>query len=406
VKKSIFLSLAVLVSFSQLNAAIVDRNSNNSSLSYQSEGTFEYDATNGWWWYKQKVKDKDGKELEIKEKFSTKEKLKLDREKSLLKEIKIQTALIKKQNKKLEKVKDRLEYAFPNITPKYTKNEKTGEKCLTNSKAECFVFPLQAEAQHVPVLAKWLTKPSPTNSKEWLRWEAKYFNHISKISYGNRFAFLNGGPNVYPTDTTFVYKDNVAFPISESTQNTRQAQILLALKDKLELRIFLGANTLRENTINAYERFRHFTHKPWNKLNVKIYVPNKEALKLMLKKISKIHNKKVQQFWQNKDIIISKEAFKKFKVKTTPSIIALYKTNKKNKNGEKEIIWQNINIGTTGADTIRRSLIRFLIYNDIIKPAELSAAVNSASVQKNMFTQKPKVNEDKIYKDNNKINSK
>ena len=38
-------------------------------------GFFEYDAANGWWWYKEKTKDKDGKEHEIKTKMSNKEKL-------------------------------------------------------------------------------------------------------------------------------------------------------------------------------------------------------------------------------------------------------------------------------------------------------------------------------------------
>jgi hypothetical protein len=402
IKKSILISLSLLT---VLNAApIVERTKDNSSLSYNNEGKFEYDATKGWWWYKQKIKDKEGKEIEIKEKFSTKEKLKMEKQNSLIKELKIQSSLIKKQNKKLDKVKERLEYAFPNLTPIYTKNKKTGEKCLTNSKAECFVFPLQAEAQHVPVMANWLSDPSPTNSKEWLRWEAKYFNHITKISYGNRFAFLSGGPNVYPTQTTFVYNDNIAFPASETTQKTREAQIILSLKDKLELKIFIGANTFKENTIGAYKRFRHFTHKPWSELKYTIYVPTKEDLKLILTKVSKMHGKKVQEFWKNANIEVGKNNFKKFKITSTPSIVALYKTDKKNKEGKKEIIWQNINIGTTGAVTMRKSLIRFLIYNDIINPAELSAAVNDASVQKNMFTQKPKINEKDIYKDNNKIN--
>ena len=240
-KIGITISLSLL-SVMQIQASVVDR-TNGISLNYDNKGAFEYDAANGWWWYKQNLKDKSGKMIEIKEKFSTKDKLKLESQNKLIKELKVQTVLIKKQNKDLKKVKERLEYAYPNLAPEFTINEKTGKKCVTNSRSECFVFPLQAEAQHVPVMAAWLSNPSPTNSKEWLRWEAKYFNHITKISYGNRFAFLSDGPKAYPTETTFVYKDSVAFPVSESTQNTRQAKLLLELKDKLEIKIFLGGNT-------------------------------------------------------------------------------------------------------------------------------------------------------------------
>ena len=74
---------------------------------------FEYDAPNGWWWYKEKVKQK-GKEIEIQTKMTKKEKLNFDKKKKT-------NELLKEQVDLLKDVKKRLIYAFPYVTPIYTK---------------------------------------------------------------------------------------------------------------------------------------------------------------------------------------------------------------------------------------------------------------------------------------------
>jgi len=404
-KISTILALSLTLSLTAATAAVVDRSSDTIKLSYESSEAFEYDAANGWWWYKQEVEDKNGKKHKIKERMSTKEKLKHENQSKLIKAISAQTKVIKKQSKDMEIVKERLEYAYPNITPIYSK-DRNGKKCLTNSSEECFVFPLQAEAQHVPVLAGWLSDPSPTNSKKWLRWEAKYFNHLQKISLGNRFAFLNGGPSAYPTDTTFVYNDNLSLPMSERVKKTRETNIIDSLKDKLGIIIFLGGNTLLEESLSAYKKVYQLTESPWKDMNITVVVPSEKMKKFITDKVKNIHVKKTQKFWDNHKILVKPEAFKHFNVIITPSIISTYKTDKINEKNENQIIWQNVSVGTTGVEKIRGGIMKFLVYNDIIQPGEMATAINAASQQKNMETNDATVREDKIYEDTNSFNIK
>lgn len=388
----------VLIATSLLANNIVDRSA-TSELNYSQAGIFEYDATNGWWWYKEKTKDKDGKEIEVKEKMTTKEKLQHEREEKVVK-------LLQKQNDKLGKIQDRLEYAYPNLTPIYTTNKKTGEKCLTNSSIDCFIFPLQAEAQHVPVLASWLSNPSPTNSKEWLRWEAEYFNHLQKISLGNRFAFLSEGPNAYGTNTTFVYDDNLGLPISEKLLSQRETKILESVKDKLGLLFFMGGNTYLENSLNIYDRMDKYVEGNWKDMDIRVIVPSEEIKKMILEKAKHLYVENSKKFWKTVKIQVNAEAFKKFNVMVTPSVVATYQTDKIEANGKKKVIWQNVYTGAIDAMNVKEGVIRFLVYNDIIKPVEMSTAINAAEAQKNMHTEKPIINEKNIFEDTQSLGIK
>jgi hypothetical protein len=354
------------------------------------KSSFEYDAANGWWWYKDKAVDsKTGKEVEIKEKMSTAEKIKVEKEKKVEK-------LLQMQIVKLESIKSRLDYAYPNLTPLKMKDEN-GKECVTNSSASCFYFPLQPEAQHVPVLAAWLSDPSPTNSREWLKWEAKYFNHLQQVSIGNRFAFLSGGPNVYPTDTTSVYEESLTNPVSGKNKVERQRQIIESVSKKTGLMFFLGGNLEIEESIDAYRSMRQYATTPWNKINTVFIVPSQEIKNLILKKIERTYDPEVTKYWKGVTWKISPEAFTNFDIAVTPSIVATYKTEKG------KVIWQNIYSGSTDVNSVRTGLIQFLVYNNIVKPVEMSASINAATVQRNMQVEKPVINESKIYEDSNSI---
>lgn len=395
------LTFSLIASFSVLTNSIfaaepIGKSSGVSGELGLSSGNeaFEYDAANGWWWYKQKTTDNTGKEVETKVKMTPKEKMDYDRETQVIK-------LLQSQNAKLEKVQDRLEYAYPNITPVNTTNSKTGKECVTNSSDECFVFPLQAEAQHVPVLANWLSDPNPTNSKNWLRWQAKYFNHLQKISVGLRFSFLSEGPNAYPTNTTFVYNDNMAMPISERIAENREMEIIKSLKEKLGLMVFLGGNTLLENSLEAYIKVADFGREEWKDINLIIVVPSTEAKELLINKVNNSFNKNAIEFWKKANIVVNEPMFKKFNVLVTPSVVVTYKTDKLNEKGKNNIIWQNISTGTASGDFASKGIIQFLAYNEIIDNGDLSTAINAAQMQKNMEAPKASITEDKIYKDIN-----
>lgn len=378
---------------SSANPAVAENKGNKTEN--KGAATFAYDAREGWWWYQETVKDEKGEDVEIKTKMTTKEKLEHEQKDKLIK-------LMAINNDKLEKIQERLDYAFPNLTSIYTVNEKTGEKCLTNSSVECFEFPLQPEARHVPVLASWLENPSPTNSKEWLKWESKYFNHLGKISVGNRFAFLNGGPSVYETDTTFVYDDSLSTPQSEDNQEVRKSVILNKVKDNLGLMIFLGANTGLENTLNIYEDLKHYSHESFKDINKIFVVPSKNSIKLIENKLKELNIKEAIEFWKTANIQVKPELFTKFNIMVTPSVVAVYKKDK-DKSEKDNSVWQIVHTGSIGIATVRGAVIKFLIYNDIIKSSELSAALNNAEAEKNMIAKDPIIDNSKILKDLNKL---
>jgi len=407
-KIGVFLSAITATTLLTANVSIDRKSDSSIKLSYDNEGSFEYDATNGWWWYKENIIDKEGKKHEVKEKMSVKEKLAHDSQNKLIRSIKEQTKVIKKQNKLMEKVKGRLEYAYPNITPIYTKNQKTGKKCLTNSSDDCFIFPLQAEAQHVPVLAGWLSNPNPTNSKKWLRWEAKYFNHLQKISLGNRYAFLSGGAEAYPTNTTFVYNDNLSTPVSIEAKSKREEVIIEKLGKKLTMKFFLGGNTLLENSTFAYKGMGDYIFDPFQKTNIKVYVPSEKMKQHILAKLPPIFtiSHRAKTFWGKYEIEVSPEEFVKNNIFVTPSVVVNYKTDKNedNKMGNKTI-WQNITVGSVAYNKVLKATVQFLVYNNIINPSEMATSINLADKQKNVVAKDPTFKEDNIYKDINHFNN-
>lgn len=356
-------------------------------------GTFEYDGQKGWWWYKEVVK-KNGKTYEIKTKFTTKEKL-------LFEQREKQNELLQKQTKLLTKINERLQYAFPNLTPKYGINKKTGEKCLANSSADCFVMPVQPEAQHIPVLAKFLRDPNPKNSEEYLKWQAKYFNHVTNVSYGIRFAYLSGGANAYPTDAIYTIGDNPAFPVSDDLRQINEFKIMHQIKDKIGIMIFLGKNTALETANNIYNFFYNYQTRGWKNINVSVVFPSEKMKEYELKKAKEAYiiDKRNKDFWNRVRIIVNPELFKKFNINVTPSVLAVYKLDGK----KRKYIWQNIAVGTTFPNTVREGLFRFLVYNKIIDPKDLSATSNSIAVQKNVPSKPVSLNERDIYKETKKM---
>ena len=75
------LTFSLIASFSVLTNSIfaaepIGKSSGVSGELGLSSGNeaFEYDAANGWWWYKQKTTDNTGKEVETKVKMTPKEK--------------------------------------------------------------------------------------------------------------------------------------------------------------------------------------------------------------------------------------------------------------------------------------------------------------------------------------------
>jgi len=325
----------------------------------------------GWWWYEEIYKNKETNKTKIiRYRLSPQEKAKLEAQKKQNELLRI-IAIELKQNQKLqEKILDRLNYAFPNVTPKYTINRKTGEKCLTNSSADCFVMPVTAEGQHIPVLKRFLRNPSPKNSAEWLKWQAVYFDHIRQISNGLRFAYLQGGGEVYPVATDYTYGDSVIFPISDTLRKARVAQQILKLKNRIAYLIFIGQNKNQELNTHFYINMAQAQTSFLKYMNIIYIFPSKKSEEWFknyvlnyLKERGYINPYKYFTS-DNVRFTIRPDLYKYYNVRVTPSVVLFYKKDKKSKP-----IWQTILVGRVSPDAIRSATRAFLEYYSIIPQA-------------------------------------
>jgi len=320
----------------------------------------------GWWWYEEKVVDQEtGKEEVVKTKMSPEEKKKMDDNDDIKK-------LLQANLEVNKKILERLEYAFPNTTPKYSINSK-GEKCLSNSSADCFVMPVIAEGQHVPVLANFLKEPNEKNSIEYLKWQGVYFNHVKRVGNGLRFAYLNGGSDVYPTDTIDAMGDTYPLTSVEGNRALREAEVLYSLRNKVGYMIFIGKTPSLEKGNTIFEKFSNFGNSFIKDMDVAIILPNQKALNYLNKEIDKLKKldsgeKKAAEYLSRVKKLISPELYKKYNVKMTPNIFIVYQADKNSK-----IIHQNL-LGVNGLSVpdIRTRSINFLMYNKIIEPKILA----------------------------------
>jgi len=365
--------------------------------------TFKYDAANGWWWYKETYEDKDKKKFDTTVKMTKKEKIQKDTSDEKIK-------LMRAQNEKLGKIKERLDYAFPNITPIYSKNSK-GEKCLTNSSSDCFIFPLQAEAQHVPVMAKWLSNPSPENSKQWLKWQAKYFNHVTNIGYGNKFAYMKDGSKVYNTDNFYNEGDSLNGSKTSSTTKLREFNVLASLDKKVSNLLFLGKTKSMDTLMRGYNQFHDWDRKGLEKLNIHFIFEGQKDIDYMESKIKNGTPSNWKSYLKLKKaglIVIRPSYFKKFNITLTPSAITTYMKDPKKGEKGNNFIWQRTVSSTIQPSKVVNGSIQFLIYNKIIEAGELAndKTVVEADRYKKFKNEKIKINEKDIFNSTSSIKAK
>lgn len=141
-----------------------------------------------------------------------------------------------KEQKKIRKI---LEDEFDPKPHMITK--KDGTKCVANSSADCFEFPLIAEAKRVPVMANYLLHPEDAKAvSEWKKWFSKYLNHTFDIGMATEYDTAENGSNTFQTD----YRTD-GFDSSGGYFNVAKAQhnsaLLNAFGHKgLSLKIYLG----------------------------------------------------------------------------------------------------------------------------------------------------------------------
>lgn len=371
----------------------------SNSLFAGNDDLLKYDTPNGWWWYETKVIDeKTNEEKIVKVPIKANEKMQMDEQK---KTNELLSKLIdeqKKTNEINERIAGRLEYAFPNVTPIYTTNQKTGEKCLTNSSMDCFVMPVIAEGQQVPVLKDFIREPSPEHSKKWLQWQATYFNHLNKVSHGLRFAYLKYGAEAYPTQTTFAKGDSLEFSQAENALAHREAKIIDSLKDNIALMVFIGKNSLFERANNVQEHIN-----TWNTSFIKNIdkvfvfdseVSQKEFMNYMKNRATQRGDKEILAFWDSAKMTVRKDLYEKHKITMTPSIVMFYEDKKANINLSQVIV-----SGSLSSEVLRTQMKNFLTYNTIVEEKAFASEENWESPETKYQNNIPSPKNDKIYLD-------
>lgn len=328
----------------------------------------------GWWWYKETYKNPiTKKEKVIEYKLSPAEKAKIDSQNKTNKLLQMLIKTQKRTQKLNEKILSRLIYAFPHTTPIYTINKKTKKKCLTNSSSNCFIMPVTAEGQHVPVLKKFLMNPSPENSKKWLQWQATYFNQVNNISNGLRFAFLKGGSSVYSTSTDYTYGDNLWFGKAEAAQGEREGKIIHANKNKIAYLLFLGQNKVYEQVNDTYEKLYNLNTAFMKGMKLVIVFPSKKAERYIMQGVvanfKKEGETQIAKFYEQAKKAVRPDLYKKYNIRITPTVVLFYKDKKR-------VLWQPILAGQVSIVRLRKATIKFLEYNKILNPGAMGADKN------------------------------
>jgi len=316
---------------------------------------------------------------------------------------------MKRNNELQEKILKKLEYAFPRTIPEYTTNKKTGEKCRTNSSADCFVMPVTKEAQNnVPVMAEMLRNPTEKNIQKYIEWQSVYFNRNFKIGQG--FSLVS---KQYEREVNKM--DGMSFtqmPTHSSKQNDiafiKKSAIVKKLGKKLGLMLFVGKTRgiEREFVGNEYLQIMNTQLGKMKNLTY-VYASNKDK-EFVEAKIKKFASQSEKQKYSKTKVAINAQLFKKFKISATPQVVLLYKQDNGN------LVWQKIG-HSIAPQAILRNIYRFLQFNDVVKPGTINEKDNwemtNSLLYNRDFTKKElesidineskmKINSDQIIKGN------
>lgn len=352
-----FLMISVFaISASAVGIKVINKNSKLFNEVDQS-----YDIQKDWWWYDEEApeeQEKDGEKVKPEEK---QEKIKYKVSPVENKQFQLLQKMVQAQEAQLaelKKVTDILIYNFPRRAPKWTKNKKTGEKCLSNSSKDCYVPILIPEAQQVPAMAKFLKKPDMKNAKVYLGWQAAHFNHVTDVGYGLSFAYKQYGKEAYPTDSL----NSIQNPMGSLSKYRYGIEFatIKALSDQLKIYVFLGKTTWMEQQLGITRISKMNSNILSNVKNFS-YVHYTEGSKNSFHSELLNYTSEILENYKKANIVVDKSLFTKFKIDLTPTVVVLYSDKKGNE------IWQKITNQYATKDIVS-NIYNFLVYNKVIKP--------------------------------------
>lgn len=352
-----------MVSYSLLLAQsnIPINNSNNEqskkkNTSEAEKGYTKDQIEKGWNYGEDAIIDKE----EIVASASAKKKSNKD-VLSLLEEI---LEIQKKQLAEQKRIKEILEEEFDPKPRMITKED--GTKCIMNSSADCFVFPLIAEARRVPVMANYLKNPHDQKAvSEYKKWFATYLNHNFDIGKATEYDTAENGSNSFKTDYKSDGFETSGGYFSVAKQEHNQKIINAFGKNgSLFLRVYLGKTP--DLDLYAADHIAIFINKHPD-LKVELLFANKESANAY-KGLSEVMPLFKQAFTARNTI---KRVAGTNEIPATLQATPAFEPHFKNKNINSKRIVKN---GKLSSDSIDNYIMEWLIFEKIVDPSQLNDA--------------------------------
>lgn len=218
--------------------------------------------------------------------------------------------------------------------------EITAKKASEKQEKEEFEFPVLDTAP--PIMKRFLKDPSEENATEYLAWQYKYMQHLKKIGYSIRNAYLRFGGDVYPIQG---YPEGpLASIYYNGVKESMYKKVLEPLKDKLGFIYFYSQDS------PGYKQQSEIIGFLRNKYNLSIRgVSVDENVDYTL------------PFFTTYNPALAKQ----FGITQLPSVIAVY-----DKNGEPRVA--GLSAGFTALDMIEQQLVRFLIQEGAVREKDLN----------------------------------
>lgn len=301
------------------------------------------------------------------------------------------------ENNRLQaKILEKLEYAYPRTIPEFTTNKKTGKKCRSNSSADCFVMPVIAEAQNsVPVMAEMLRNPTATNVKEYIKWQAQYFNQTFKVGQGFNLMGKQYEREIHSVDGMGFTQLPQAGDRQNEMANLARTAVVKKLDDKLGVMFFIGKTRELEKDFSGKE-YSGLLHTAFGKMKNFTYVFNsQEDIDFVRSKIARYKYDSDIKLFDEAKKIVAPEQFKRFKINATPASVAIYKKD------DGDIVWQKLGYSYEPRAMLR-TIYQFLQFHNIIKPGTINEQYNwsvSQTIRNNGDMNQAEVNQIELHEE-------
>jgi hypothetical protein len=263
--------------------------------------------------------------------------------------LKVQKKQLKTQNKILKILEDQFD-------PQPKKIVVNGKECIENSSAECFKMPLlHPDAKKVPVLRKFVESPTVENAAAYLKWHAKFLKSAYRGGNAITLAVNKYGAKAYPMNfDRFDYDTPGAYSSVLKKRNNKL--VLNTIGDGVSFYFFLGKNP--DADMYAVDNYAKFVKEiPHIKYNIVFYSKgSKEAFLALASRLKNIESFRINA----SSLLVSKKAFSKHNVYTTPMVNMLVKKTNK---------MRSILVGRSSSDGIIDNAIETLEFDKVLKDA-------------------------------------